>query len=111
MKPATEEDIETVERRLELRHAMVVTRYEDLKEGVNGVLMKAGRSWPLLLLGGSLAAGIAMSRNRTASAPSGWMGRIAAGLGLVATVIRVVTSSEARTVYGAYRTLRGGTGT
>jgi hypothetical protein len=123
MRPATDEDIEAVERRLEARRARVVMRYEDLKEGVDAVVSKAERSWPLLLLGGSLAAGIAMSRNtphasvpmghvaaRTGSPASTWMGRIAAGLGLLATAVRIVTSSEARAVYGAYRGFRAGRG-
>lgn len=123
MRPGTEADIEAVERRLETRRARVVMRYEDLKEGVDAVVSKAERSWPLLLLGGSVAAGIAMSRNgphasppmgQVAAAKTGssscWMGRIAAGLGLVANAVRIVGSSEARAVYGAYRAFRAGRG-
>ena len=63
MKPTpTADDVEAVEKRIEARRAELARRYDDVREGVKVVAAKSARSWPLVLLGGSLMAGYAMSR-------------------------------------------------
>ncbi|MFO1313335.1 MAG: hypothetical protein U1F41_14870 [Burkholderiales bacterium] len=132
MKPApATDDIEAVEKRIEMRRAALARRYDEVREGVKVAAAKSARSWPLLLLGGSLAAGYAMSRAPRRAAlqcatlpPEGmqpartvasaapadpsshWMGKVAAVLGIAATAVRIATSGEARALLEAYKTFR-----
>ena len=133
MKPTpTLDDVEAVEKRIEARRAELARRYDDVREGMKVVAAKSARSWPLILLGGGLVAGYAMSRSPrrlpalqyATAAPvamqgnrpvayavpaehdSHWMRKAAAILGLAATAIRVATSGEARALFGAYKSFR-----
>ena len=108
MKPATEADIETVERRLEVRRAMVVTRYEDLKEGVDArgdegralVAAAAPRREPRRGHRDVAKRGACTGADGPRRGKDGFVdfldGQDRGGLGLVATAIRIATSSEAR---------------
>ena len=133
MKPTpTADDVEAVEKRIEARRAELARRYDDVREGVKVVAAKSARSWPLVLLGGSLMAGYAMSRSprrvralqyatgaSVAMPPnrpvayaipvehdSHWMRKAAGILGLAATAIRIATSGEARALFEAYKSFK-----
>ncbi len=133
MKPAsTFDDIEAVEKRIEKRRVAVAQRYDEVRRGLDVVVAKASRSWPLVAIGGGLAAGYALSRaprhapglQYATVGPAGMpptrpvaydvptetshagMRKIAAVLGLAATAVRIATSSEARALFGAYKAFR-----
>ncbi|MFO1302800.1 MAG: hypothetical protein U1F54_19940 [Burkholderiales bacterium] len=132
MKPGpTADEINALEKRIKARREEMGRRYDDVREGAKVVAAKSARSWPLILLGGSLAAGYAMSRAPRrppmlqyaaapvamqsgrpvayavpADHPSHWMRKVAAVLGVAATAVRIATSGEMRALLDAYRTFR-----
>jgi hypothetical protein len=121
---STQDDIKSVEARLEKRRELIARRFEDLKLEVSTAATKAVKSWPVFAVAGGLAAGYAISRGvrhrnsapasiqyvpvRTANGASNPRTKslLAAILGIAATAIKIGTSHEARVFYNAVRRFR-----
>jgi hypothetical protein len=119
---STEDDIKSVEARLEKRRELIARRFEDLKLEVSTVASKAVKSWPVFAVAGGLAAGYAISRGvrhrnaarpsiqyvpvRTDNGASRTKGLLAAVLGIAATALKIGTSHEARVFFNAVRRFR-----
>ena len=119
-----QDEIESLEDRIEKRRELIARRYEDVKLEVSSLASKAVRSWPYVAVAGGLAAGYAISRTarhralppppvhyvpvRSASAESRarTTGMLAALLGIAATALRIGASSEARMFFNAVKRFR-----
>jgi hypothetical protein len=118
-----QDEMKTIEERLDRRRDLIARRFEDVKVEVSSVASKAVRSWPVLVVAGGLAAGYAISRGgrrhsvpsavqyvpvRAANPDSHSRGKsiLAAVLGIAATALRIGTSHEARTFFNAVKRFR-----
>jgi hypothetical protein len=119
-----EDDIQSLEDRIEKRRELIARRYEDVKLEVSSAASKAVRSWPFIAVAGGLAAGYAISRSgrhrefpapsvryvpvrdANAGSPGRAKGVLAAVLGIAATALRIGASSEARMFYNAVKRFR-----
>ena len=121
---STQDEIKSVEDRLEKRRELISRRFDDVKLEVSSAASKAVKSWPVLAVAGGLAAGYAISRGvrHRASVPASIQyvpvrsangavqprtrGLLAAILGIAATAIKIGTSHEARVFINAVKRFR-----
>jgi hypothetical protein len=120
---SNQDEIKSVEARLEKRREIIARRFEDVKLELSSAASKAVRSWPVFAVAGGLAAGYAISRGvrhrssvpssvhyvpvRTADGASPrTRNLLAAVLGIAATALKIGTSHEARVFINAVKRFR-----
>ena len=119
-----DDQIEQLERRLGLRRDRLVRHFEETRQSVKASAANAVGWWPLVAVGGGLAAGFALARRAKHAAP--WVSAvryapvrevppaaattsrnvIASLLAIAATALQIGASNEARTFWNAVRAFR-----
>jgi len=110
------DEIDQIERRLELRRERLSRHFEEAKEGLATRAAKAVRWWPIVALAGSLAVGVAAGRHPSRAAPAALARAprpshtprnvFATLLGLAAMALRFGASQEVRAFWSALTAFR-----
>ena len=107
--------IKDVERRIEVRRERTARHFDETREEVSRIAVKAASWLPMVAVAGSLAVGFAAARvplkraapvEKTVRPAAARGGIIASILAVGATALRIAASSEARTFWNAVSAFR-----